>query len=95
MWVAVGRTLCYGVPMTVTDRTAEQVRILSAAKAGRFGVNEHGRYVIDGESRPNRRVREKLMNDTWITWPGCFSHRVSITAEGEAALSLLRSAGES
>jgi hypothetical protein len=49
--------------MTVALRPAltdEQQRILRAAAQRRLRVNEHGRWLIDGEARPDRRSREKL-----------------------------------
>jgi hypothetical protein len=39
----------------------EHLRILAAVRDGRLRVNEHGRYVIDGASRPRRREREHLV----------------------------------
>jgi hypothetical protein len=69
--------------------TAEQARILRAAQDGRLRVNEHGRYVIDGEPRPDRRVREQLLQDACLKWPRPGGRRMVITAEGEAALRLL------
>ncbi len=41
--------------------TEEQQRILWAAHHRRLKVNEAGRYVICGDSRPDRRERERLM----------------------------------
>jgi len=43
-----------------TNLTDEHLRILIAIDEERFSVNRHGRYVIDGEERPNRKSREQL-----------------------------------
>jgi hypothetical protein len=40
--------------------TNEQMRILYAIREGRMTVNSHGRYVIEGEERPDRKSREQL-----------------------------------
>lgn len=68
--------------------STEELRILRAARAGRLGTNVHGRYEIDGEGRPERRVREVLMRKDFLTSPHWRTGRVSITSEGEAALRL-------
>lgn len=47
---------------------SEILRQLCAARDGRFLCNEHGRYVIPGEARPDRKVREKLLYSGRITW---------------------------
>lgn len=39
----------------------EQRRILTAAANGRLRKNEAGRYVIEGDARPERRTRERLL----------------------------------
>jgi len=40
--------------------TEEQVRILRAIGEDRLTTNSYGRYVIEGEPRPDRKSREKL-----------------------------------
>lgn len=50
---------------TITD---EEIRIMRAIEDGDFGVNEHGRYVIKGQARPDRKARVNLMNREWIDW---------------------------
>lgn len=51
------------------DTAQERLRILRAARDGRMKVNQAGRYVIDYEQRPDRKVREALMQQGFITWP--------------------------
>lgn len=74
--------------------THEEIRQLSAAAEGRFRQSDTGRYVIDGEARPERKVRESLIRRGFLTW--LFSQRgystvgLKITPEGEAALRVLR-----
>lgn len=38
----------------------EGCRIIIAIQEDRFHENKHGRYVIDGEERPDRKTREAL-----------------------------------
>lgn len=75
----------------------EILRQLRAARDGRYRQNEKGRYVIDGEARPVRRVREKLLREQWVTW--LFSRRstvgLKLTTEGTEALKLMEVPGES
>lgn len=67
---------------------AEEVRILRAAADGRLRMNAAGRYVIDGEARPERKAREKLLHRLeFISWP--LGGIVDITSEGRAALALI------
>lgn len=47
---------------------AEEKRILWAAREGRMHTNRSGRYVIDGEPRPDRKTRERLVRRGWIAW---------------------------
>lgn len=50
--------------MAVSSENGGQVEILRqlrAARDGRFTQNGAGRYVIDGEPRPDRKTREKLI----------------------------------
>ncbi len=64
--------------------TAEQARIVRAAASGRLRTNEHGRWVIAGEERPERKPRERLAKRGLIAWqPG---GAVIATAAGLAAL---------
>lgn len=67
----------------------EQIRILRAAKDGRLRTNEHGRYAIDGEPRPDRKARAKLMRERWIVPLYARPGAVRITEEGQAALRVL------
>jgi hypothetical protein len=46
----------------MTESEREELRILRAVAERRLRVNECGRYVIDGEARPKRQVRERLMS---------------------------------
>lgn len=68
------------------DMTAEEMRILRAAAEGRLRMNSAGRYVIDGEARPDRKAREKLMLRALISWPT--RSVVPISSKGRAALAL-------
>jgi len=52
----------------MTSLRGEHVRILRAVDEGRFGLNGSGRYVIDGEARPERKPREQVMNWGLIVW---------------------------
>ena len=52
-----------------SDIGVERLRILRAARDGRLKVNEYGRYVIDGERRPDRRIREQLQQQEEISFP--------------------------
>lgn len=73
------------------DVTNEQARILLAVRDGRLTVNGAGRYVIDGQARPNRKERERLTKRGMIDYrfeQGRGSRWV-ITPRGLAALSLL------
>lgn len=72
----------------------EVQRQLTAAREGRYRLNEHHRYIILGEGRPERKVREKLMRDRFIDWRWGPERRdgvvgLKITTEGEAALLVL------
>jgi hypothetical protein len=69
----------------------EEHRILIAASEHRLRTNEHGRYVIDGEARPERKARENLQRHGFIVWRGGLrwtGERWGLSAAGE---SLLRS----
>lgn len=46
----------------MNEEAREELRILRAVAERRLHVNECGRYVIDGEARPKRQVRERLMS---------------------------------
>jgi hypothetical protein len=72
----------------VSDFTDEQVRILRAAADGRLNQNEHGRWIIADERRPERKDRVKLLNNGFITWPH-YRTRETLTARGRAALDAL------
>lgn len=54
------------------DELDERIRILRAIKEGRMSVNEHGRYVIEGEARPDRKQREALWHGMYFDchWDG-------------------------
>lgn len=54
--------------MTPPDHQVEILRQLRAARDDRFLCNEHGRYYIPGEPRPDRKVREKLLYSDRIIW---------------------------
>lgn len=68
--------------------TEEMLRILRAIDRGAMTVNEHGRYVISGEPRPDRLSRERLRNRGLIDHfyeQGRGSHW-RVTAKGKAVL---------
>ena len=72
----------------------ERLRILRAARDGRLRINHHGRYVIDGERRPDRKQREYLLHRRGaITWPeyGDAEQKVRLRASGESLLAQLDS----
>lgn len=72
----------------------ERLRILRAARDGRLRINHHGRYVIDGERRPDRKQREYLLHRRGaITWPeyGDAEQKVRLGASGESLLAQLDS----
>lgn len=48
--------------------TDEHRRILRAADERRLRTNKHGRYVIDGDVRPVRQVREQLQRWGLLDW---------------------------
>jgi hypothetical protein len=52
----------------MADLTNEHRRILNAVAEGRFNLNGHGRYIIDGEARPERKAREQVMNRRFVVW---------------------------
>jgi hypothetical protein len=52
--------------------TDEQLRILRAAGDGRLVLAASGRWIIEGEWRPDRRERERLMKRGYVEygrWP--------------------------
>lgn len=68
---------------------AEGFRILAAIRDGRMIVNEHGRYLIAGEDRPDRKTRERLRSRGYIDSRYDFGGRGSywiVTARGVEAL---------
>lgn len=68
----------------------ERLRQLVAARDGRYRQERSSRYAIEGEKRPDRRVREALINAAFITWPQHYATGlVAITPEGEAHLDLI------
>ena len=75
-------------PPPITD---EQARILRAVSEGRMVVNGAGRYVIDGEPRPDRKSREQLRGRGLIDHfyeQGRGTHW-RVTAKGKAVLDAL------
>lgn len=76
-------------PATNWERTSEELRILQAAADGRLRRGEIGRYLIDGESNPDRRTRERLMSRGWIEHAFFFPGTVRIRPEGLAFLRAL------
>lgn len=48
--------------------TDEEARILRAADRGALRVNGSGRYVIDGEARPDRKSRERMFQRGYLGW---------------------------
>jgi hypothetical protein len=72
--------------------TDEEHRILRAARDRRIYTNDHGRWLIAGEKRPERNARERMLRLQYIdwTWDDTPGGRVAyrITSEGEAALRL-------
>lgn len=66
------------------NQQAEILRQLRAARDKRYWQNSKGRYVIDGEARPNRKVREKLIyRSRLLTWS---SLGLKLTDEGRRQL---------
>ena len=55
--------------------TEEQKRILVAAHECRLKNNEHGRYTIDGEERPERKAREAVQGRGLIKLRGEWGKR--------------------
>lgn len=83
--------------MTVQQQaTDEAIRQLRAARDLRYGLNEHGRYVISNEPRPERKTREKLMRYGWLDWRWAKGQGaivgLQITTEGMSALRNLEAA---
>lgn len=74
------------ISSTNGERVREEMRILRAARDGRLRLNEHGRYVIDGEPRPSRKERERLLRYDWIYRVAGRNCPVEITATGRGAL---------
>jgi len=66
------------------ELTDEQARMLRAIRDGRFRVNEHGRYVIDDESR--RRERERAFKRGLFHGNGSPRVPYALTEKGAAAL---------
>jgi hypothetical protein len=65
---------------------AEHERILRAASENRLSINEHGRWVIDGDPRrPAPKERRWLIDQGFITWPH-FKTGETITDEGRSVL---------
>lgn len=48
--------------------TAEKHRILRAAQYQRIWTNPAGRWVIEGDLRPNRKEREALFNGGFVDY---------------------------
>lgn len=53
----------------------EDLRILTAAREGRLVGNVYGRWLIEGEARPDRRRRESLMRR------GMLAHEVGFNVQ--------------
>jgi hypothetical protein len=63
----------------------EAGRILAAARDGRLLSNKAGRYVIEGEKRPDAAIRRRLLDRGLLTW--AFNPRgMRLTNEGRAHL---------
>jgi hypothetical protein len=62
-----GRRFLMGHPAWL-ELSEEHFRILRAVRDGRIVPNDSGRYVIDGEPRPNRKAREQLVKRHMIVW---------------------------
>lgn len=72
----------YGVAMEPTD---EELRILRAARDGR--IHSSGHWVIDGESRPERRALDAVTQHGWVTDAiGGGSWRYELSPSGRAVL---------
>jgi hypothetical protein len=48
--------------------TDEELRILLATRDRKIHTNAVGRWVIDGDARPERKARERLVREQWIEW---------------------------
>lgn len=72
--------------MATNPEQAEILRQLRAARDGRFLCNEHGRYLIEGESRPDRKTREKLIGNGQITWRFRPTRGMELTEKGRREL---------
>lgn len=68
--------------------TDEHLRILIAIDEGRMKCNQHGRYVIEEEERPDRKSREQLRSRglavPWYTFGQ--GHEWRLTAKGRKVL---------
>jgi hypothetical protein len=66
----------------------EGARIIIAIQDGRWGTNRAGRYMIDGEERPDRKTRERLQKRGLIEWRYIVGHgyKWHVTPKGEATL---------
>ncbi|HEY4279051.1 MAG TPA: hypothetical protein VGM91_12565 [Conexibacter sp.] len=65
--------------------TAEELRILRAARDGR--IHSVGHWVIDGEGRPERRALDAVVANGWVESAiggGAFTY--ALTDAGRAAL---------
>jgi hypothetical protein len=72
----------YGEAMEPTD---EELRILRAARDGR--IHSTGHWVIDGESRPERRALDAVKQRGWVVDAlGGGSWRYELSDAGRAAL---------
>lgn len=83
--------------MTMNPEQAELVRQLRAAREGRYRQNKAGRYVIDGEARPDRRARERLIyTSRFLIWSHGRDGTVSLklTSEGESGLRSWEASGD-
>jgi hypothetical protein len=69
--------------------TDEETSILKAVADGRMRVNTAGRYVIDGEARPQRKARAALAARGYISWPRGPRQVSPITPNGLTALAAL------
>ena len=81
-----------GGPVSVDVQAAwptnEALRILVAIRDKTLTMNSAGRYVIEGQERPDRATREKLRSrgliENW--WVAGSGHEWRLTDKGRAAL---------
>jgi len=65
----------------------EGARIIIAIQDGRWDINSSGRYIIDGEERPDRKTRERLQKRGLIDWHYTANgYEWYVTPKGDATL---------